>query len=130
MEAWQLREWYGEYLDTCNRHDLRAIREFVDPAVRRAHLPGGADAWIDDLAALFHGFPDWQWRRIQLIVEDDRLAAHLRGSGTHTGIFRGIEPTRRRVNVAEFAMYRVHNGRIVEFSGTADNLEVLTQLRQ
>lgn len=124
-----MREWFAEYLDACNRHDLDAIREFVDPAVRRAHLPGGSDAWIADLADLFRAFPDWRWRRIQLIVEEDRLAAHLRGNGTHVGEFRGIPPTRRHPNVAEFGMYRVRNRRIVEFAGTTDHAELLAQLQ-
>ncbi len=124
-----MREWYADYLDACNRHDLDEIRSFLDPAVRRAHLPAGADAWIDDLADLFHGFPDWQWRRIQLIVEDDRVAAHLRGSGTHLGPFRGLAPTRRHANIAEFAMYRIANGRIVEFSGT-EPIELLASLQR
>jgi len=123
-----MREWYADYLDACNRHDLDAIRAFIDPAVRRAHLPAGADAWIADLADLFHAFPDWRWRRIQLVVEDDRVAAHLRAGGTHAGPFRGIAPTRRHANVAEFAMYRVTNGRIVEFTGTSDSVELLAQL--
>lgn len=80
------------------------------------------------LAELFHGFPDWQWRRIQLVVEDDRIAAHLRASGTHTGVFRGIAPTRRHVNVAEFVFSRVQRGRITEVSGTTDRVELLAQL--
>jgi predicted ester cyclase len=128
MEPWEMREWYAEYLEACNRHDLEAIRSFVDPSVRRAHLPGGADAWVADVADLFQAFPDWRWRRIQLIVEEDRLAVHLRGSGTHRGAFRGIAPTRRHVNVAEFAMYRVADGRIAESSGVVDTMELLTQL--
>lgn len=123
-----MHEWFAEYLQACNRHDLDAVREFVDPAVRRAHLPGGADAFVDDLADLLHGFPDWQWRSIQVVVEDDRLAAHLRGGGTHTGPYRGLAPTRRRVNVAEFAMYRVVRGRIVAATGTGD-AELRQQLR-
>lgn len=127
MESWELREWHAEYLDACNRHDLDAIRAFVDAGVRRAHLPGGADAWIDDLAELFHAFPDWQCKRIQLVAEDDRLAVHVRAGGTHVGAYRGITATRRRVNVAEFAFYRVVNGRIVESTGTGD-AEVLAQI--
>lgn len=124
-----MREWYAEYLDACNRHDLDAVRDLVDPSVRRAHLPGGADAWVSDLADLFHAFPDWRWRRIQLLVEDDRLAVHLRASGTHAGVFRDIPPTRRHVNIAEFAMYRVGSGRIIEYSGTTGDFELLSQLR-
>ena len=124
-----MREWYAEYLDACNRHDLDAVRPFLEPSVRRAHLPRGAEAWVADLADLFHAFPDWQWRRIQLVVEDDRIAVHLRASGTHLGPFRGMAPTRRHVNVAEFAFYRVTKGRIAEFSGTTGDVELLAQLR-
>jgi len=124
-----MREWYAEYLDALNRHDLDAIRSLLGPAVRRAHLPGGADAWVDDLAELFHGFPDWRWRRIQLVVEDDRIAAHLRASGTHTGPFLGVQPTRTHVNVAEYSMLRVAAGRIVESSASSDNAALVASLR-
>ena len=117
MEPWEIREWFADYLEACNRHDLEAVRELVDPAVRRAHLPGGADAWISDLAALFRVFPNWQWRRIQLIVEEDRVAVHLRASGTAA--------SGRHVNVAEFGFFRVVKGRVVEYSGSADYAALL-----
>lgn len=117
MEAWEIRDWFADYLEACNRHDLDALRELIDPGVRRAHLPGGVDAWVADLAMLFAAFPDWQWKRIQLVVEDDRIAAHLRASGTSL--------TRRHVNVAEFGIFRVAKGRVVEYSGTADYAELV-----
>lgn len=120
VEAWETREWFQGFLEALNRHDPEAVREFLAPDVRRAHLPAGADAWLDDYADLVRGFPDWQWRRIQIVVEEDRFAVHLRGSGTHTGTFRHLPPTRRRVSIAAFAMYRVTRGRIVEASGTDD----------
>jgi len=113
-----MREWFADYLEACNRHDLEAVRALVDPAVRRAHLPGGVDAWIADLAGLFEAFPDWQWRRIQLLVEEDRLAVHSRASGTHAR-------TGRHVNVAEFGFFRVVTGRVVEYSGTAEYAETV-----
>lgn len=129
MEPWELHAWHADFLDACNRHDLDAIRTFLSPTVRRAHLPGGADAWITDLELLFRGFPDWRWRRIQLVAEDDRIAAHLRGSGTHVGAFRGIAPTRRHVNVAEFSLLRVQRDVITEHTGTGPH-EILAQLRE
>ncbi|MEX0153921.1 ester cyclase [Microbacterium sp. LMI1-1-1.1] len=129
MEPWETREWFAEMLDVLNRHDLDDLRALLEPGVRRAHLPAGADAWVDDYAELVRGFPDWRWRRIQVVVEDDRLAVHLRGAGTHTGTFRHVAPTRRRVNIASFAMYRLTRGRIAEASGTDDAEQVLAQLR-
>lgn len=119
-----MRDWFADYLEALNRHDLDAVRALLDPQVRRAHRPAGADAWLADLADLFAGFPDWRWKRIQLVVEDDRIAAHLRGSGTHTGAFRGIPATRRHVNIAEFGFYRLGAGVIVEATGSGD--EALT----
>ena len=106
-----MRDWFADYLDACNRHDLVNLRELIDPSVKRAHLPGGVDAWMADLTDLFAAFPDWRWKRIQLVVEEERIAAHLRASGTHV-------LTRRHVNVAEFGFYRVAKGRIVEYTGT------------
>jgi len=125
VEPWETREWFTDYLEACNRHDLEAVRELLDPAVRRAHLPSGSDAWISDLADLFQAFPDWQWRRIQLLVEEDRIAVQLRASGTHTGTLHGRAPTRQHVNIAEFAFLRVTNGRVVEYSGSADVAQLL-----
>jgi predicted ester cyclase len=124
-----LRSWFADYLEALNRHDLTALREFTAPDVRRAHLPGGAEAWMAELDALFAALPDLQWRRIGLVVEDDRVAAHLRVSGTHRGVFQGIAPTGRHLNVAEFGIYRVANGRIAEYAGTADPTELAARLR-
>lgn len=124
MESWETREWFADFLDALNRHDLDDLRGFLDPGVRRAHLPAGADAWIADYADLLRGFPDWQWKRIQLLVEDDRLAVHLRGGGTHTGPYGHLAPTRRRASIAAFAMYRIERGRVVEASGTDDAAQV------
>lgn len=129
MEPWEMRMWFEDFLDACNRHDFDAIRSFLQPSVRRAHLPGGADAWIDDLDELFRAFPDWRWRRIHLVIEDDRIAAHLRASGTHRGAFRGVATTGTHANVAEFAFYRLEAGRIAEYSGTTGHHELLAQLR-
>jgi predicted ester cyclase len=124
----ELRWWFEDYLDVCNRHDLAGIRERLAPSVRRAHLPAGADAWIDGVAAVFAAFPDYQWKRITVVVEGDRVAAHLRARGTHRGPFLGVPATGRHVNVAEFAFYRVVAGRVVEYAGTADDADLLAQL--
>lgn len=122
-----MRDWFSDYLEACNRHDLDALRQLIAPSVRRAHLPGGVDAWISDLVDLYAAFPDWRVRRIQLVVEEDRIAAHLRSSGTHTGSFRGIAPTGRHANVAEFAFYRLSDGKISEFTGST-GAELIAQI--
>ena len=122
-----MRDWFTDYLEACNRHDLDALRSLIAPSVRRAHRPAGVDAWISDLVELYAAFPDWRVRRIQLVVEEDRLAAHLRSSGTHTGTFRGVAATGRHANVAEFGFYRLSDGAISEFTGSSDG-ELIAQI--
>ena len=124
----ELRWWFEDYLDACNRHDLAGIRTLLHPDVRRAHLPRGADAWIDELAELFAAFPDHQWKRIAVVVEGEHVAAHLRSRGTHRAPFLGVPPTGRHLNTAEFAFYRVVGGRITEYAGSAENAAVLARL--
>lgn len=115
-----LRAWFEDWLDACNRHDREAVRALLDPDVRRAGGARGAEAWLDDLDELLTGFPDFRWKRIALVVEDDRVAAHLRTRGTHRGAWRGVSPTGRRVSSAEFGFFRVVAGRVVEWSGGSD----------
>ena len=124
----ELHAWFSEYLDACNRHELTEVRALLAPDVRRAHRSGGADAWIADLASLFTAFPDFQWKRITVVAEGERVAVHLRAGGTHRGEYRGIAPTGRHVNVAEFGIYRVVGGRIADYVGTAEGAELLGQL--
>jgi predicted ester cyclase len=123
----ELRWWFDDYLDVCNRHDLAGLRELIAPDVRRAGAPGGADAWVQDVEALLAAFPDHRWKRISVVVEGERLAAHLRTRGTHRGAFRGVRATGRHVGVAEFGFYRIVRGRITEYAGTGDEA-LLAQL--
>ena len=117
MTPQELRWWHDDYLDACNRHDLEAIRRMLAPDVRRSGEARGAEAWLSDIRDLLTAFPDYRWKRITLVAEGDRIAAHLRASGTHRGAFDGIASTGRHVNIAEFAFYRLEGGRIVEYAG-------------
>ena len=128
MSPDELRFWFEDYLEACNRHDLEALRALLAPDVRRAGAPGGADAWLRDVEALLEAFPDYRWKRIAVVVEGDRVAVHLRTRGTHRGTFRDVRATGRHVGVAEFAMFRVVGGRAVEYAGTTDDA-LLAQLR-
>ena len=121
MSPDELHLWFEDYLEASNRHDLDALRALLDPEVRRAGAPGGADAWVRDVADLLEAFPDYRWKRITVVVEGDRVAAHLRTRGTHRGTFRDVRATGRHVGVAEFAMFRVVSGRAVEWAGTTQD---------
>jgi predicted ester cyclase len=64
-----------------------------------------------------------------LVVDAPWIAAHLWDTGTHRGPFVGVESTGRSVRTAEFAFYRIDDGKIAEVWGMAFHVLLLEQLR-
>jgi predicted ester cyclase len=46
-------------------------------------------------------------------IEYTLVVVFLNGSGTHTGEFRGKQPTNKRVNIRSADLYRIENEKIV-----------------
>ncbi len=85
-----------------------------------------AKRWIEP----FEGaFPDFQMELVDLIAEDDKVVAHFRCSGTHSGEWLGLAPTGRRFeNVDEIYIFKVHDGKLVSAYAVEDNLDRLRRL--
>lgn len=73
-------------------------------------------------------FPDWNEAIEDLFEEGDRVCSRYTSRGTHRGVFSGIEPTGRRIEVAEISIFRVKAGKVVEQWCLVDDLHRLQQL--
>jgi predicted ester cyclase len=73
-------------------------------------------------------FPDASVQVEQILSEGDLVAVHLRGRGTHLGIFQGCPATGGTWAAAGTAIYRVDAGRIAEAWINWDWLTVMEQL--
>ena len=62
-------------------------------------------------APLFSAFPDWHLEMRNLVADGDYIALHFTVTGTHRGVFQGIEATGRRVTISEFTFYRLEDGK-------------------
>ena len=62
------------------------------------------------------------------VAEGDRVVVRLTFTGTHTGTWMGIPPTGKPVTVKGMALYRLHDGKIVEQWTIGDTLGLLQQL--
>ena len=63
-----------------------------------------------------------------LIADEEKVAVHLRCSGTHLGQWRGHRPSGRFCDVDEIYIYRVRGGRLVAATGVEDNPARMRQL--
>ncbi len=74
-------------------------------------------------------FPDFRMEIVDLIAEDDKVAAHFKCSGTHRGEWRGVAATGNRFqDVDEIYIFRVSGGKLVAAAGVEDNLSRTRQL--
>ncbi len=62
-------------------------------------------------------FSDLQIEVLDLIEENDMVAARVKFKGIHTGICMGIEPTRKRIEFEALENFKLKNGIITESWG-------------
>lgn len=74
------------------------------------------------------GFPDIHVLQIGVIAEHDIVVVHWEAKGTHLGEFKGIQPTKKRVNFSGVTIYRLENAKIVEYWAYIDMSNFMTQI--
>jgi steroid delta-isomerase-like uncharacterized protein len=73
-------------------------------------------------------FPDWHSDLHMLVGEGDIVAERFTASGTHQGELMGVAPTGKTVSLKGINIFRVRDGRIVEWWSRLDELGLFRQL--
>lgn len=80
-------------------------------------------------ASLYQGFPNIQLLSVEpVLAENDLVAFRSTIKGAHTGEFMGIPPTGKWVNASDLNLFRINEGKIVEWWYELNLLEVMKQL--
>ena len=104
-----------------NRGNLDVLAEVADGEFAQA-----ARQWVGPFRA---AFPDFSMEIVDLVAEEEKVAAHFRCSGTHLGEWMGRPPSGRRFqDVDEIYIFRVRNGKLTDATGVEDNLSRMRQL--
>jgi len=116
-----------------NRSDLLAGMVAPDVRIHPA-TPGAAPdtEGIDELTVAFERFHD-AFPDLHVVVDDviaagDRVAARWTATGTHRGELAGIPATGRSVRWAGIDVYRLDQGKVVEWWRNDDLTGLLHQL--
>jgi steroid delta-isomerase-like uncharacterized protein len=94
-------------------------------------LPGpvrGAQGVREFVSMVMTGFPDAHYTLEDLISAEDRVVQRISVRGTHQGVFQGIPPTGKRVDLWLIVISRVANNKIVEEWQMVDALSMMQQL--
>lgn len=87
------------------------------------------DEYARHVAEFKRSYGDFDLEVTELIAEDDRVYARWRQTGCHVGAVDGFAPTHRQVVELASAVYRVADGRIVEYWIQVDRQGTEAQLR-
>lgn len=96
-----------------------------DPAPDQGPGPEGFQKFFSGMAA---AFPDAHIEPETLVADDDNVAIAYTLTGTHDGVFQGVEPTGKRIEIRGVQIARFEDGLIVERWGSSDELGMLRQL--
>lgn len=120
-----IRRWY----DAENAKDLSSIEDIVaSDCVDHAHQLQGVEAYKQYIVAFAQGFPDFHETIEDLIAEGDKVWVRFTFTGTHTGEYRGVAPTGKKVTAEIVDIFRIVDGKVVEWWEVADALKMSKQL--
>ena len=118
------------FIEEWNKRNLAALDEllaadYFDPSLQVR----GLEAYKQLLTMLLKGFPDWHETIEDIIAEGDKVWVRFKVTGTHTGEYRGLAPTGKKVTETGVLIWRIVDGKIVEKeSAVYDELDFFKQL--
>jgi steroid delta-isomerase-like uncharacterized protein len=119
-----VRKW----IDVNNTHSLELFDEFVAPDyvdhTNKVDKEGLRQLFIMG----FTGFPDWHETIEDIIAEGDKVWIRITYTGTHTGEFMGVAPTGKNVTMKGVDIYRIENGKLIEYWHVSDQMHFNIQL--
>lgn len=119
----------------------------LNPEYFKSKIPGGEDS-IHSTGVVIHtaagngnlkqfdevmtnesmAFPDLKYSILDLMAEDDKVAARYQFTGTNTGSFMNMQPSGKRISVEGIGIFRIAQGRIVEAWFASDELGFMKQI--
>jgi steroid delta-isomerase-like uncharacterized protein len=87
-----------------------------------------SEAWTEFLGVFLEGFPDLQLEVQDAVADEAMTAQRILFTGTHTGPFRGLPPTGRKVRFSGIEINRMTDGKVAEHWFQLDSVTLFEQL--
>ena len=124
----------SRWIDAFNARD-DAAEAAARTADYLAHAPESiepaaldSDAWVGFLRVFVEGFPDLHLEVLGSSADEGTTAQRILFTGTHTGFFRGLPPTGRKVRFSGLEINRMVDGRVAEHWFQLDAVTLFEQL--
>jgi len=109
------------FSEDCVTHQLRS-------GVLDEPVPRGPEEMKEHISGWLMSFPDLRFNIEQMIAERDCVVSQLVMEGTHQGMWMGILPTGKRLQIRMITVHRIANGKIAEDWVLVESLGLFQQL--
>jgi predicted ester cyclase len=130
VEPAQIASWVVE--DVWNKGDFRLFGRMLSPTAvfhyRGQDIPLTPESAKQIVRNWRVGFPDFHFKIEDMIVQGNKVVLRIPFTGTHRGMFWGLGPTGRKIDVTETLILRIEDARIAEMWEDYDEYGLRLQL--
>lgn len=119
------------YEEALNQKKLEILPEIFAAEYVPDGPPGnkGAAGFEAVITPLLKAFPDIQYKLLDLVGEEDRVAVRWILQGTHEAAFANFSPTGKKISNEGMAIFTIRNGKIVQSKLQTDRLGFLQEMK-
>ncbi len=128
MSYTNLRNFYESYVDALNAREFDRMDEFVHESIIMHSEPSTRAALVAQLNSIVDAVPDFHWEIKELAINGDSIAVRAINTGTPTKEWLGAAPTGKSIEIVEYAIYRVLDGKFLHMSAVHDAEAMQMQL--
>lgn len=119
------------FIEAYNNRNLDYLN-LIDEFVASDYVDHSNNVGREGLKQLFvmglNAFPDWKETIEDIVAEGDKVWVRLTYTGTHKGQFMGLPPTGKKITSKAVDIYRLANGKLVEYWNVTDNVNIFKQV--
>ena len=117
------------FVEAYNKENLDLLDDLLAPDYFDHTNQVGPEGLKQLIEMAFKAFPDYHETIEDIIAEGDKVWIRVSvNTGTHTGEFMGLAPTGKKLTIEMVDIFRLVDGKIVEYRDVTDRLDFLRQL--
>jgi len=116
------------FVEAYNKRNLDAFDDLLAPDYFDHTNQVGVDGLKQLMNMAFKAFPDFHETIEEIIAEGDKVWARIIFEGTHTDEWMGLASTGKKVKTEMVDIFRIVNGKLMEYRDVNNNLDFLTKL--
>ncbi|MDH5689938.1 MAG: ester cyclase [Candidatus Bathyarchaeota archaeon] len=116
------------FIEAYNNRNLDVFDDLLAPDYFDHTSKVGPEGLKQLMNMAFKAFPDFHETIEDIIAEGEKVWVRITFTGTHTGEWMGIPPTGKKVTTEMVDIFRIIDGKLVEYRDVNNNLDFLKKL--